>query len=104
MISKVGSYASLFVLFVKMPKIILKFISLLYIPFLIKSTISLSKQNQSVYIKKINSILNKQLTILFWYVKISMRNDIEVWGVLPKTQTERVVAGWEQLVKVMARR
>lgn len=78
MISKVGSYASLFVLFVKMPKIILKFISLLYIPFLIKSTISLSKQNQSVYIKKINSILNKQLTILFWYVKISMRNDIEV--------------------------
>ena len=104
MISKVGSYASLFVLFVKMPKIILKFISLLYIPFLIKSTISLSKQNQSVYIKKINSILNKQLTILFWYVKILARNDIEVWGVLPKTQTERVVAGWEQLVKVMARR
>ena len=41
-----------FVLFVKMPKIILKFISLLYISFLIKSTISLSKQNQSVYIKK----------------------------------------------------
>ena len=78
MISKVGSYASLFVLFVKMPKIILKFISLLYIPFLIKSTISLSKQNQSVYIKKINSILNKQLTILFWYVKILARNDIEV--------------------------
>ena len=52
MIIKVGSYASLFVLFVKMPKIILKFISLLYIPFLIKSTISLPKQNQSVYIKK----------------------------------------------------
>lgn len=41
-----------FVLFVKMPKIILKFISILYISFLIKSTISLPKQNQSVYIKK----------------------------------------------------
>ena len=78
MISKVGSYASLFVLFVKMPKIILKSISLLYISFLIKSTISLPKQNQSALHKKINSILNKQLTILFWYVKILARNDIKV--------------------------